>query len=123
MTVRSKFTILIATTIAGLSAMIVKSTDRVTSLVAGLAQASGDQTEGLGQLSLAMGRVDSVAQVTAAQDEELSGNAAGVAQRAADILAQVGRFQTAPSSSAPARERTSAGRREPVEARPVRCAA
>ncbi len=101
---------------------IVKSTDRVTSLVAGIAQASGDQTEGLGQLSLAMGRVDSVAQVTAAQAEELSGNAAGVAQSAADILAQVGRFRTT-SSAAPARERTSAGRREPVEVRPVRRAA
>ncbi len=100
---------------------IVKSTDRVSSLVAEIAQSSGERTASLEKLSLAIGRVDSVAQVTAAQAEELSGNAAAVARSAADILDQVGRFQTAHAPAAQGRVVPAPVRRP--AARPARRAA
>jgi methyl-accepting chemotaxis protein len=72
---------------------IVRSVKRVTDIIAEIAAASQEQSQGIDQVNKAVGQMDQVVQSNAAQTEELSSTARLLAGQAADLMALVGRFK------------------------------
>ena len=81
---------------------IVRSVKRVTDIIAEIAAASQEQSQGIDQVNKAVGQMDQVVQSNAAQTEELSSTARLLAGQAADLQGLVGRFKLgAAAASAP----------------------
>jgi hypothetical protein len=104
----------------------------VTDIIAEIAAASQEQSQGIDQVNRAVGQMDQVVQSNAAQTEELSSTARLLAGQAGDLQALVGRFKLGAAAasphpapvpaeppavfSAPVPERRPAPRREPSPA-------
>jgi methyl-accepting chemotaxis protein len=65
----------------------------VTDIIAEIAAASQEQSQGIDQVNKAVGQMDQVVQSNAAQTEELSATARLLADQAAELQALVGRFK------------------------------
>jgi methyl-accepting chemotaxis protein len=100
---------------------IVESVKRVTDIVGEIAEASREQATGIEQVNKAISQMDHVTQDSAAQNEELTGTAQGMAAQAEQLRALVARFRLAvddrtelasasPLGLAPARESAPAHR-------------
>ncbi len=72
---------------------IVSSVKRVTDIIAEIAAASQEQSQGIDQVNRAVSQMDHVVQSNAAQTEELSSTSQMLASQAADLHALVGRFK------------------------------
>ncbi|MCC6651267.1 MAG: HAMP domain-containing protein [Candidatus Eisenbacteria bacterium] len=72
---------------------IVTAVKRVTDVVAEIAAASREQSVGIEQVNRAVTQMDQVTQSNAAQTEELSATAGHLAEQAAEVQSQVGRFR------------------------------
>jgi methyl-accepting chemotaxis protein len=72
---------------------IVASVGGVTDIVAAIAVSSKEQATGIEQISKAVSEMDHVTQTNAAQNEELSGTSASMADQARELRALVGRFR------------------------------
>jgi methyl-accepting chemotaxis protein len=72
---------------------IVRSVKRVTDIIAEIAAASQEQSQGIDQVNKAVGQMDQVVQSNAAQTEELSATARLLASQAAELQKLVGRFK------------------------------
>jgi methyl-accepting chemotaxis protein len=72
---------------------IVSSVKRVTDIIAEIAAASQEQSQGIDQVNKAVSQMDQVVQSNAAQTEELSSTSHLLASQAADLQALVGRFK------------------------------
>jgi methyl-accepting chemotaxis protein len=72
---------------------IVRSVKRVTDIIAEIAAASQEQSQGIDQVNKAVGQMDQVVQSNAAQTEELSATARLLAGQAAELQKLVGRFK------------------------------
>jgi methyl-accepting chemotaxis protein len=89
---------------------IVASVKRVTDLIAEIASASQEQSQGIDQVNRAVSQMDHVVQSNAAQTEELSSTARVLASQADDLHGLVRRFKLGLSgadvsvASAPARQ-------------------
>jgi methyl-accepting chemotaxis protein len=73
---------------------IVGSAKRVGDLVAEIAAASQEQTQGIEQVNRAVAQMDQVTQANAAQTEELSSTAQSLTSSAQAMQSLVGRFKT-----------------------------
>ena len=80
---------------------IVGSVGEVTRIVGGIAAASAEQSNGIGQVNSAVGQMDQVTQQNAAGAEELSSTAEELAAQAEELAALVGRFQLSAGVSQP----------------------
>jgi ABC-type transporter Mla subunit MlaD len=80
---------------------IVRSVKRVTDIIAEIAAASQEQSQGIDQVNKAVGQMDHVVQSNAAQTEELSSTARLLAGQAADLQALVGRFKLGAGVASP----------------------
>ena len=108
---------------------IVNSVKRVTDIIAEIAAASQEQSQGIDQVNKAVAQMDHVVQSNAAQTEELSSTAQLLASQAADLQGLVGRFKLAGDSSrglpaaepapAPIAFPSAAGLKQPVRREPV----
>jgi methyl-accepting chemotaxis protein len=74
---------------------IVGAVKRVTDIVAEIAAASGEQSNGVDQVNRAVMQMDQVVQDNAAQTEQLSSTAQSLAGQAEQLQALVGRFRLA----------------------------
>jgi ABC-type transporter Mla subunit MlaD len=72
---------------------IVKSVKRVTDIIAEIASASQEQSQGIDQVNRAVSQMDHVVQSNAAQTEELSSTARVLASQADDLHGLVKRFK------------------------------
>jgi methyl-accepting chemotaxis protein len=72
---------------------IVRSVKRVTDIIAEIAAASQEQSQGIDQVNGAVGQMDQVVHANAAQTEELSATARSLAGQAAELQKLVGRFK------------------------------
>jgi len=79
---------------------IIDSVKRVADIIADISAASQEQSSGIDQLNRTVNHMDRVTQTNAAQTEELSSTAVGLAARAEELRRLVGRFSL---SSAEAR--------------------
>jgi methyl-accepting chemotaxis protein-1 (serine sensor receptor) len=102
---------------------IVGSVKRVTDIIAEIASASQEQSQGIDQVNRAVNQMDHVVQSNAAQTEELSSTAQMLASQSGDMHRLVGRFKLgtegadASPRGAPAEEptvRTAAVRRKVI---------
>ena len=78
--------------------------DRVREVMAEIAAASEQQTEGVGQINHAVEEMNAVTQNTAAAAEESAGSAEELAGQAARVRELVGQFRLQARTGAPARE-------------------
>ena len=72
---------------------IVTAVKRVTDVVSEIAAASREQSIGIEQVNRAVTQMDQLTQSNAAQTEELSATAGQLSEQAAEVQAQVARFQ------------------------------
>jgi methyl-accepting chemotaxis protein len=91
---------------------IVASVKRVTEIVAEIAVASREQAAGIEQVNKAVSEMDQVTQGSAAQNEELSATAQGMAEQAQHLSSLVSQFQLSVEDQAQAER--------PREAQPPR---
>jgi methyl-accepting chemotaxis protein len=94
---------------------IVDGVGKVAGLVAEIASASQEQTQGIGQVNEAMAQMDSVTQAATANSEESSSAAEELAGQAQELTSLVGRFQIG-AVSAPRASATGRAVRVPVPA-------
>jgi len=78
---------------------VVASVRRVTDIVSEIAAASGEQSNGIGQVNQAIGQMDGVTQQNAALVEQAAAAAESLQQQAATLVALVGEFRLAPETS------------------------
>src|SRR2546430_6405450 len=95
---------------------IVASVKRVTEIIAEIAGASTEQSQGIEQVNKAIVQMDRLVQSSAAQTEELSSTALALAVHAKQLRALVWRVQL--GDGAPARPPPPAGRDPPPQAAP-----
>jgi methyl-accepting chemotaxis protein len=84
---------------------IVTAVKRVTDIIAEIAAASQEQSQGIDQVNKAVTQMDQVTQANAAQTEELSSTAQALSTQAQQLQRLVARFrlgETAPGATAPA---------------------
>jgi len=82
---------------------IVASVKRLTDIIAEIAAAGQEQSQGIGQVNLAVTQMDQVVQDTAAQTETLAATARVLATQASQLQALIGRFKLATPEAAPHR--------------------
>jgi methyl-accepting chemotaxis protein-1 (serine sensor receptor) len=87
---------------------VVASVQRVTAIIGDIAVASGEQRDGIEQISIAISQMDSVTQQNAALVEQAAAAAESLEQQAASLSQAVSIFklQGAPAALAPSRART-----------------
>lgn len=82
-------------------AEIVSSVQRVTDIMAAIAEASIEQSNGIGQVNSAVAQLDQVTQQNAALVEEIAASAEALQERAGGLVDSVSIFTIARSTSAP----------------------
>jgi methyl-accepting chemotaxis protein-1 (serine sensor receptor) len=84
---------------------VVASVQRVTAIIGEISVASGEQRDGIEQISIAINQMDSVTQQNAALVEEAAAAADALEQQAASLTAAVSVFKLQERSAAPAPSR------------------
>ncbi|MEZ4485764.1 MAG: methyl-accepting chemotaxis protein [Syntrophotaleaceae bacterium] len=72
---------------------IVEGTTKVSDLVAEIAAASTEQSEGIGQVNQGLGQIDSVTQQNTANAEESAAASEELAGQASQLLQMIGQFR------------------------------
>ncbi len=102
---------------------IVTAVKRVTDVVSEIAAASREQSIGIEQVNRAVTQMDQLTQSNAAQTEELSATAGQLSDQAAEVQAQVARFQVSDSGAPSHGSRAAtAVRRQGAAPRPAKAA-
>jgi methyl-accepting chemotaxis protein len=95
--------------VGGKLAEIATAIARVSQLVAGIAQASAEQSGGIERVARAVSEMDKVTQQNAASAEQSSSSAAELSGQAHGLETLVGSFQLGDEGAPPARRRAAAG--------------
>ncbi len=98
---------------------IVAGVKKVADLIAEIAAASQEQSQGIEQVNKAVAQVDAVTQQNASQTEELSSTAQALAAQAEELSAQVAKFTlNATAAPAGAADAPAGGKVVPLKAKP-----
>ncbi|MGC4030960.1 MAG: methyl-accepting chemotaxis protein [Tepidisphaeraceae bacterium] len=107
--------VLIAEEVGQVLGEITSTSEKVNALIAEIAQASSEQSKGIGQVNTAVTQMDKVTQSNAAAaeesasaSEELAAQAAGMSGVVVELMALVGRKTNTPAATKPVKHKSAA---------------
>jgi len=98
---------------------VVSSVQRVTAIIGEISVASGDQRDGIEQISIAISHMDSVTQQNAALVEEAAAAAGALTQQAASLSEAVSILKLEEEGQGPGQGQGHAARLGPPKRRPL----